>query len=226
MSHQANITRIKAVHTALEELADSVVYVGGATVSLYRDRPAAELRPTDDVDILLEIAKYGDYATIEEKLRSKGFVNDIESGVICRYIIHGVTVDVMPTDKSVLGFSNAWYPEGFVSAIETDLGNGIKVKIFSSAYFLGSKLEAFHHRGKKDGRMSSDFEDIVYVLNNRNVIWDELNGAPVKIKNWLQREFRLLLESGMLYEWVGAHLDYNEQRRVNIIVGGLEQFIL
>jgi len=71
MSHQANITRIRAVHTALEELGDYVVYVGGATVSLYRDRPAAELRPTDDVDILLEIAKYGDYAAIEEKLRPR-----------------------------------------------------------------------------------------------------------------------------------------------------------
>jgi len=190
MSHQANIARIKAVHTALEELADSVVYVGGATVSLYRDRPASELRPTDDVDILLEITKYGDYAALEERLRSKGFVNDIESGVICRYIIRSVIVDVMPTDKSVLGFSNAWYREGFVSAIETNLGNGVIIKIFSPAYFIGSKLEAFHHRGREDGRMSSDFEDIVYVLNNRNAIWDELNAAPLKLKSWLQREFR------------------------------------
>jgi len=225
MSHQANIARIRAVHNALEELADSVVYVGGATVSLYRDRPAAELRPTDDVDILLEIAKYGDYAALEERLRAKGFVNDIESGVICRYIIDGVIVDVMPTDESILGFSNAWYPEGFASAIQTNLGNGAMVKIFSPAYFIGSKLEAFNHRGKKDGRVSSDFEDIVYVLNNRNAIWDELDAAPLKLKSWLQREFRLLLETGLLYEWVGAHLEYEEQRRVNLITGGLEQFI-
>jgi len=152
-------------------------------------------------------------------------VNDIESGVICRYIIHGVIVDVMPTDKSVLGFSNDWYPDGFLSAIETDLGNGTRVKIFSPAYFIASKLEAFHHRGKKDGRMSSDFEDIVYVLNNRNAIWDELNSAPLKLKKWLQHEFRLLLKSGLLYEWVGVHLEYDERCRVNIIIGGLEQFI-
>ncbi|HEX9513239.1 MAG TPA: hypothetical protein VF939_22265 [Puia sp.] len=45
---------------------------------------------------------YKDYAAIEEKLRSKGFVNDVESGVICRYTIHGITVDVMPTSENIL----------------------------------------------------------------------------------------------------------------------------
>jgi hypothetical protein len=85
MSHIENITRIKAVYKALEELAGEVVFVGGATVSLYADRPAAEIRPTDDVDILIELMNYSGYVVIEEKLRSKGFANDVESGIICRY---------------------------------------------------------------------------------------------------------------------------------------------
>jgi hypothetical protein len=33
MSHRENITRIKAVYLALEELGPEVVFVGGATVS-------------------------------------------------------------------------------------------------------------------------------------------------------------------------------------------------
>ncbi|MDQ1085576.1 hypothetical protein [Siphonobacter sp. SORGH_AS_1065] len=72
MSHQQNITRIKAVYLALEELGDEVLFVGGATVSLYKDRPAEEIRPTNDVDILIELAHCNEYATIEEKLRKKG----------------------------------------------------------------------------------------------------------------------------------------------------------
>jgi hypothetical protein len=36
MSHRENMTRIKAVYLALEELASEVVFVGGATVSLIR----------------------------------------------------------------------------------------------------------------------------------------------------------------------------------------------
>ncbi|QEC42618.1 hypothetical protein [Pseudobacter ginsenosidimutans] len=52
--HQ-NLVRIKAVYNALEELGNEVVFVGGATVALYADRPAIEIRPTDDVDILVEL---------------------------------------------------------------------------------------------------------------------------------------------------------------------------
>lgn len=58
MSHRENITRIKAVHQALEELAADVVFVGGATVSFYSTRPETETRPTDDVDIVVEIIQY------------------------------------------------------------------------------------------------------------------------------------------------------------------------
>lgn len=113
MSHRENITRIKVVHDALEELNTEVIFIGGATVSLYADRPAGEIRPTDDIDILIELLNYKEYAGIDEKLRRKGFVNDTASGVICRYTIHGIIVDVMPTSEEILGFSNIWYQEGF-----------------------------------------------------------------------------------------------------------------
>ena len=85
MSHFDNLTRIKVVHHALGELADNFFFIGGATVSLYTDRKSSELRPTDDIDILIELTRYEEFTKIEEKLRSKGFVNDIESKVICRY---------------------------------------------------------------------------------------------------------------------------------------------
>lgn len=83
MSHQQNITRIKAVHQALGEMGGRVLFVGGATVSLYTDRPTAESRPTDDVDVLIELLNYTGYAEVEEMLRQKGFINDIDSGIIC-----------------------------------------------------------------------------------------------------------------------------------------------
>ncbi len=49
MSHRLNIIRIKGVYNALGELKDSVVFVGGATVSLYADMPdQVDVRPTED----------------------------------------------------------------------------------------------------------------------------------------------------------------------------------
>lgn len=143
MNHRLNLLRIKAVYNALGHLRDEVVFVGGATVSLYADRMAAEVRPTDDIDILVEVLTYKDYAVIEEELRKIGFANDIESKVICRYKVQGITVDVMPTGENVLGFSNKWYADGFKNAWRYGLDEQHKVKIFSPPYFCGYKVGGF-----------------------------------------------------------------------------------
>lgn len=225
MSHHQNITRIKAVCEALGEMTQSVLFVGGATVSLYTDRPASEVRPTDDVDILVELVHYSGYAAIEEQLRKKGFVNDHESGVICRFKIQGIIVDVMPTSSTVLGFTNKWYEEGFGKPMEKRLDEGLSIKLLEPVFFLASKMEAFKGRGGGDGRMSSDFEDMVYVLNNRNAIWDEIEKSPAHLRAYLKNEFQKISQEDFLYEWVSANLDYTEQKRTDFIVGGIEAFI-
>ena len=224
MSLQENITRIKVVYDALGNLAGQVVFVGGATVALYSTRPAGEVRPTEDVDIVIELAHYKGYAGVEEQLRAKGFVNDQESGVICRYRIQGVVVDVMPTEPSVIGFANRWYPQGFQTAMENQIDAGYTIRLFRPDYFIASKLEAFAGRGGGDGRTSTDFEDIVFVLNNRPGIWTEMKVAPPELKTYLQQIFSKLVAQETIYEWVSAHLDYAEQRRVTLIVGGMQAF--
>ncbi|KAA0990041.1 nucleotidyl transferase AbiEii/AbiGii toxin family protein [Dyadobacter aurulentus] len=224
MSQRENILRIKAVYDALEELQDSAIFIGGATVALYVQRVAEEVRPTDDVDVLIEVTGYKAYADLEEKLRSKGFTNDMESGVICRYKVQGIIVDVMPTDKQVLGFSNIWYPEGFKTAVKYDLGEGYKINIFRPEYLVASKLEAFKNRGGNDGRTSTDFEDLVYILNHRTSLWEEMRLAKEDVKLYLQQEFQKILENDHSEEWISAHLEYAEQRRVNYILGNLTEF--
>ena len=95
-----------------------MVFVGGATVALYAPSEISfEARSTNDVDVIIELASYTDYSQLDEKLRSVGFQNDIESGIICRYKVQGIVVDIMPTDSSVLGFSNRWYTDGFNNAV-------------------------------------------------------------------------------------------------------------
>jgi predicted nucleotidyltransferase len=223
MSHRENITRIKAVYNALEELAHDVVFVGGATVSLYTDRPATEVRPTDDIDILVELAHYSGYAAVEEKLREKGFVNDVESGVICRYNIQGIIVDVMATSDKIFGFANRWYEEAFQHAEEVAIDKDYNIRIFSAPYFIATKLEAFKDRGDNDGRLSSDFEDIVYVLNNRSTIWQEMGAANKNLRKYLKNEFARLLANPYIDEWIGSNLEHNEQNRVRFILGNLQE---
>jgi predicted nucleotidyltransferase len=224
MSNLQNVTRIKVVHDALQELAEKVVFVGGAVVSLYADRPAIGVRPTDDVDIVVELMNYSGFAAIEGKLREKGFVHDKESGIICRYKINGVIVDIMPSGEGILGFSNKWYVDAFANSFQFILSDQYDIRLFQPAWFVASKLEAFNDRGGNDGRMSSDFEDIVFILNNRNVIWEEMESAPNPLKKYLKEQFDSLLANQYIYEWIGTHLEFSEQKRVTMIIGGLNQF--
>ena len=225
MSKKENITRIKVVHDALEALASEVVFVGGATVSLYTDRPSGEARPTEDIDILIELLHYRDYAALEEKLRTKGFINDTESNVICRYKVQGIIVDVMPTGENVLGFTNRWYVDGYKTSMEYNLEPGYTIRIFQPAYFLASKMEAFNNRGRRDGRWSSDFEDIVYVLNNRTTIWEELRMADGEVFHYLKQEFGKLLANEYIDEWISVHLEQSEQARIRTITGELKLLV-
>jgi hypothetical protein len=143
MSHSVNITRIKAVSNALAKIETPVVFVGGATASLYADIDFREMaRPTDDVDVVIELVAYKNYAAVEIQLRKIGFVNDIHSNVICRYKYHGLIVDIMPTSEKILGFSNKWYAPGFKQAIDFEIDKQHTVKIFPVTYFIASKVEA------------------------------------------------------------------------------------
>ncbi len=209
MSHHTNLVRIKGVYHALDTLKDTIAFVGGATVSLYADKPEqADVRPTDDIDVLLEIGTYGEYVQVQEKLTQLGFHVDPEAKVTCRYKYDGLTVDIMPTDEAVLGFSNLWYKEGFANIIKYEVDERTAINIFSAPYFIASKLEAFKGRGENDGRTSQDFEDIVFVLDNRKAIWDEMHKTPPALKEYLSNEWAVLLSNPNLEEWLSVHMEY------------------
>ena len=151
MNHHVNYTRIKAVANALSELNSKVVFVGGAVISLYATRPILEIRPTDDIDVIIEILNYNEWVKLEEKLLAIGFQNMIDSKIVCRYTINGIIVDIMPTNDTSIGFTNIWYESWFNESVQMEL-NGIKIQILNSCYFIATKIEAFKGRGNNDGR--------------------------------------------------------------------------
>jgi hypothetical protein len=131
----------------------------------------------------------------------------------------------MPTDEKILGFSNKWYAPGFKQAVDFKIDELHTVKIFPAAYFIASKLEAFKTRGKNDGRTSTDFEDIVFVLNYRDTVWKELQESDEVVRKYLKDEFRKLLAGTYIDEWIAVHLAYSDQQRAGYIVGQLKKFI-
>lgn len=219
------MTRIKAVYNALEELQDKVVFVGGAVVALYADREVPEFRPTDDVDVLVEVLNYKERTRLEEILRLKGFTHDIASGIVCRFIIKGITVDVMPTNDSSIGFTGQWYEKGFMNSILYRIDDKHIIRILSAPYFLVTKLEAFNGRGGSDGLTSQDFEDIVFILEQRSTIWKELASADDEVRMYVVMEFVRLKSNPNLREWIDSHVERNSPRATRRIVDEMEKFI-
>ena len=175
---------------------------------------AEEVRPTADVDVVVEIWTYKDYAALEEQLREMGFANDQSSGIVCRYKVQGIIVDIMPTGENVPGFKNKWYPEGYKNAVVVDIDGQYSIRIFSLPYFIASKLAAFSDRGKNDGRTSSDFEDIVYVMEYSRSVWDQLKNAPPDVKSYLQDKFEELMANPYFFEWILQKINKNARQNL------------
>lgn len=190
MNHQNNTWRIKTVYNSLGDLRDQVVFVGGSTVSFYADQETLEVRETDDVDVIVEVVSFSEHADFEEKLRARGFSPDVNSKVRIRYRVKNVAVDFMPTTNIAVGFENKWYQDGFQKAMDYQIDDNTVIKILTAPYFIATKLEAFKNRGATDPRQSHDFEDIVYVLENRTAVWSDLLNTDNTLKAYRSTENR------------------------------------
>ena len=194
-SESRNLPRLMAVARALGPLRERVVFVGGAVVNLYSTAPVTtpEPRITDDVDCIIEVAPRTAFYQLEDELRSLGFVNDVDSGVICRWLYQGLTVDVMPTDPTILGFGNPWYAEGFAQAQVYTLPNETTIRVLSPVYFLCTKLVALRDRGWTELRVSQDLEDIVHLIDNRVGLPTELAQATSSVRSYVRQQLQELL---------------------------------
>ena len=188
-----NVARVEVVAAALGNLCEELVFVGGCAASLLIDTPSAPpTRVTYDVDVIAEVAALSGYYALERRFAERGFAKDMSEGApICRWRVQDVEVDLMPTDESILGFSNRWYPAAVASASIT-LPSGRRISLISAPAFLATKFEAFHTRGGNDVLISHDLEDIVNVVEGRQVIVEEIAAAESGLRTYLVIKFREL----------------------------------
>lgn len=216
---QVNIDAVRRVAVALGELNQNVVYVGGAVVHLYIDNPAAEdVRPTKDVDFVIQIASSGKLEDLRILLHHKGFRQSNEDNVICRFRFHDIKVDVMSTQPVGWAPANPWFESGFHKKVKKNLGD-VEVNLLPLPYFLATKFSAFADRGESDPRTSHDFEDIVYILDNTSVVKDEIITSPQDVQNFLKEWFNKILTNSPLQETIIGNLlfDYQMERYNSII---------
>jgi hypothetical protein len=214
MSYEANLNLLKIAIVQLGELSQELIFVGGVTTSLYINEEISEgVRPTEDVDCVIEVLNKSDYREFEKSLIKKGFKNDTSKGApLCRFTYGDILIlDVMPDDEKILGFSNEWYKDGIKNKITVTLDEH-QISIFTLPYFIASKIKAFEQRGSKDPRLSWDLEDIVLVLEGLHDDHLPENIKDKKLKVFLEKFFNSLLTKQELIEAKNSFLNNNLQR--------------
>lgn len=199
MSLAANVEMLEVVAQALgQQLCQEVAFVGGCTTALLLtdEFSREEVRYTDDVDLVVQIAGYGQWQQLIKNLRGKGFRESSDDLIVCRMRLGELKVDFMPADPEtadLLGCNNRWFAVGLVTAREHSLPSGTQIRLFTPPYFLATKLEAYVGRGARNPIASQDLEDILNLVNGREELLHEVDSSTSELRAYLAHAINNLL---------------------------------
>jgi hypothetical protein len=132
-----SIDLLERAAAALGPLVEQVAFVGGATFPLWITDPGAPApRPTKDVDVVIGVATRGELHAFEARLRERGFRNDTDSAVICRWRHdeRDLILDAMPAAGELLGFDNPWQTAAMPHAAPRTLPSGTEIRAVTPLY--------------------------------------------------------------------------------------------
>lgn len=189
-----NLRMLEFVARKLGNLNDEVIYLGGCSTALFITDPLSlDVRPTKDVDCIVDVVSLPKYYQFCKKLERQGFKQSINEQVICRWHYDDAILDVMPTDQNILKFGNRWYKEAIQNPITHQLAEDLVIKSVTAPYLLATKVEAFHSRGNRDFLGSHDFEDIITIIAGRVEIAEEIDLENEELRLHLKRFFKEIM---------------------------------
>ncbi|MDX2065979.1 MAG: hypothetical protein SFX74_09580 [Fimbriimonadaceae bacterium] len=228
MRYSPQIANLEVMVHALDGLVTRFMVVGGAAVDLLISDPGApSVRPTVDVDIVVEVASRIDYYAMESDVRSRGFLQDTSETVLCRWRGHGIVLDLIPSSPEILGFSNPWYRSAFEHRHLIQLPSGRTIYVIDAIHFVATKLVAWRSRGAGDLYASHDFEDIVAVLNGRPEIVADWESAPDEIREYIRQELTPLALQNRALDSIEAALasSSESQARAQLVLDRMQRMV-
>lgn len=186
----------------------SLTIVGGTAPALYDLPPIVSVRPTVDIDIVIEAVTFMEWRRFVDNLEALGFRHQPdEDEPICRYRRDDLVVDVMPTGEHALGFGSRWYAKAVEHRVSA--GAGLDVHVISPIYFLATKLDAWpaEERSGGDPILSHDVEDIIAVLRGVEGLLDDVRAGSSTVHNEVRVGLRQLFGNDGGYELLAAHLE-------------------
>lgn len=213
-----NLPILTLIAQSLGVLCDSLVFVGGCATGLLLTVPRAQaIRATQDVDVVVHAVSTADYHAMERAVEARGFKHDLSpEAPICRWVLHGVALDLMPSQPGILGFHNRWYPLAIETAARFNLPSGMAIRLITAPVFVATKFEAFHGRGNNDYLASHDLEDIITVVDGRPELTQEIEQVDSGLRRYIAAEFNTLIEDSDFLMALPGHLpgDAASQARV------------
>ncbi|MEQ1662430.1 MAG: hypothetical protein ABL877_07020 [Thiobacillus sp.] len=203
-----NLPMLMLIANALGDLCNSLVFVGGCATGLLLTAPRAQaIRATQDVDVVVHAISTSDYYAMEESIEACGFKHDLSpEAPICRWVLHGIALDLMPSQPGILDFHNRWYPLAIETAAQINLPDGKVIRLITAPVFVATKFEAFHGRGNNDYLASHDLEDIITVVDGRPELQQEIDQADDELRRYIATELSTLIEDGNFLMALPGHL--------------------
>ena len=209
------LEEMRIVARRLQPLNVNFTFIGGAVLGLLVDDVRlSQVRATKDVDVVVAVVTYAEFAALEARLRAEGFKHDTSEGApVWRWIVDGCLVDIMPRDTTAWGFSSKWFDEVLAFYQVTDLGDNISARVVSPAVFIATKLEAFKDRGCGDYMMSRDLGDIITLMDGRATIVEDITLALPTVRSFISDGFTFLLGQRDFQDYLPEHLPNLEGAR-------------
>jgi predicted nucleotidyltransferase len=231
MTNNINLQRqmIEVVARALgNNLLEQAVFVGGCTTGLLvtDDFTKEQIRYTEDVDLVVHVIGKGEWYQLQQKLRDRGFSEDMESAnnVICRMLLGELKVDFMPDDPNILSFSNRWYSKVLETAERFQITEEITILLIKPEYFIATKIEAYKGRGNNDALSSHDIEDLLNLFDGRIELVDEIKTADKEVQIFISQELAKLVSDDN-FEYAVQSASNNDAEREGLIFERLESCI-
>ena len=221
------IENIRGVARQLGPLRERAVFLGGSTTALLVTDPAApDVRPTKDVDVVVQTSSLSESTRLDEELRELGFQHCLDPGApACRWIVEDCRVDVITIGSGANTYNDRWTLPAVEHSERLELEDGLWISHVTAPYFIAIKLETFGDRGAGDYQGSQDIEDIIHVIDGRPELTSEIKHSEPDLHTYVSAKFHALLDSSHFLESLSAHLlpDAASQARVSLLLSRMTE---
>ena len=133
----------------------------------------------------------------------------------------------MPLDEKILGFSNRWYRAAMEAATTHQLLPNLEIRVVTAPYFLATKIVAFRGRGRGDFFASHDLEDLIFVVDGRSTIVEEVQTETTLLREYLRSEITGLLATPGFIDALPGYLlpDAASQARIGTVLRRLKAVV-